>query len=300
MAFDTLKFLRDYSIQHTTNHHHCTEGRVQVHCPFCSGKSNYHLGLLLRAGHGSCWRCGGHPVTEVIKQLLNCSWSEVDKIKETYSDIYSSDKAERKEIVKIPFCFPFNTRKMNRKHREYLISRKFNSASLEREWGLMGTGYWGNDDANRIIIPIHLDREVVSYQGRSILKNHPVRYRTCPIDKEIVHHKHTLYGIDKLKDKLIVVVCEGVTDVWRLGEGSVATFGTGYTKQQINLLSQFEKVVLLFDKGEAAQRRANELGETLALLVDVEIAECDADDPAKLSDDDAYLLMREIREKLPF
>jgi hypothetical protein len=43
--------------------------------------------------------------------------------------------------------------------------------------------------------------------------------------------KETLYNLDNAKDGTAIVV-EGPIDVWRIGDGAVATFGVIYTQKQ--------------------------------------------------------------------
>ena len=106
-----------------------------------------------------------------------------------------------------------------------------------------------------------------------------------------------MYGLDEVDTDTLVVV-EGITDVWRLGPGAVATFGTGYKPSQILMMSQFERIFLLFDSEQDdpnAIKRSEELANTLSSIgKEVEIIELDEGDPGDLKQEDADHLMKDL------
>ena len=173
---------------------------------------------------------------------------------------------------------------------------EFFAHKLEKEWGLLGTGPVG-PYKHRIIAPIHFRNELVSYQGRDITGKSPLRYKACSEKNEVMKHKHTLYGIDKVPGKRVVVV-EGIADVWRLGPGAVATFGIKFTGSQINLLSEFEKVFIIFDSGETedqAEEQSEILCDSLGCLgVDTEQIRLDGVDPGDMGQTEANNLMKSL------
>jgi DNA primase len=176
---------------------------------------------------------------------------------------------------------------------KYLTGRKFDAEMLERVWGLQGTGPIG-DYRNRIILPIYLDGVPVSYQGRDFTGTSKIPYKACPMEQEVIHHKHILYGVDLVPGDTAVLV-EGAADAWRLGPGALATFGTGFTLPQLNLFCRrFKRAFILFDPEEAAQQRADMAGALLAARrIPTEILCLTGEgDPGDLKQDDANHLMR--------
>jgi DNA primase len=94
-----------------------------------------------------------------------------------------------------------------------------------------------------------------------------------------------------------VVVVEGVTDVCRLGPGAVCTFGIKYKKEQVNLLSTFKNVFVMFDSNEQeAQNKAEDLAHDLNSCVDhVELITLEeAADPGDLDQKTADKIMKEL------
>jgi len=177
-------------------------------------------------------------------------------------------------------------------HKRYLRGRDFDPNRLETLWGLKGCGNTGPYKF-RIIAPVMFQGELVSYQGRDITGRAELRYKACKLTEERVHHKDIVYGYDLVPGKRVVVV-EGITDVWRLGPGAVATFGSQWTESQLLLLKDFEKVFVLFDpKDEKAVESGKELAQNLALFTKAEsIVIEEWDDPGSASDEDAMEIMQ--------
>ncbi len=148
----------------------------------------------------------------------------------------------------------------------------------------------------RIIVPIHYDGRMVSYQGRDVTGLQQERYKACARAQEAVPHKELLYGMDYLTQNRIIV-CEGILDVWRMGPGAVCTFGVGYTQRQFLLLCEFPRVVLLYDMDTHGRQAAKVLGYNLETMgSEVWIPEYDASDPDSLTPRDASLLKEDIEK----
>ena len=123
-----------------------------------------------------------------------------------------------------------------------------------------------------------------------------MRYKACSEDDEVIHHKHILYGIDYISDGKGIIV-EGITDVWRLGYGAVATFGTSYTQEQVLLIREkFNAVYILYDAD--SEGRAVELGWKIDKFgsdaVVVETIELQKGDIGEMPQDEAENLKREL------
>jgi DNA primase len=177
--------------------------------------------------------------------------------------------------------------------KDYLKSRGFVPEAIIQEYGLVITGPTG-DYKFRIIIPIYQHGKLVSYQGRDYTGLSPIRYKACARENEIVHHKHLLYDADRVRGDHVIVV-EGIFDAWRLKKNTVCTFGTGFTQQQVNLLSKWGKISILYDGEPEAQKHAEKLGEQLSGLgSEVELILLKEGDPADLSQNEADSLSKEI------
>jgi DNA primase (bacterial type) len=301
--FAILQFLRDRRIDHTTSGARSRPGWVQINCPFCGGGSRgYDLGVKIDDARCACWRCRGKHISEVVRALTKCGPEELRSILSQYGGGRSRPiKLEREEESPIKAVhrkkqckLPAGTSEMMERHFNYLDARGYDPELLEEVYGLKGTGRLG-DYAHRIILPITFEGRVVSFQGRDITGRAELRYKACAMVDETVHHKHVLYGWDLAKKKSCVIV-EGAADAWRLGPGSLATFGTGFTAQQAALLAgRFSRVFLAFDPEPQAQKVAEELAWVLSNAgVETVVVELDGTDPGDMAQKEADALMKEM------
>lgn len=295
---DFIKLCREQGIPFATEgFKHCRAGWVQIHCPYCGNRDKWFMGYSLESGGLSCWNCGKHGLTDTLRLILRCDRDEAKALVRKYQigkgkcsvvQVRVSSKAGASKLRMPAGCGPMGTR-----HMKYLTGRKFDAEMLERVWGLQGTGPIG-DYRNRIILPIYLDGVPVSYQGRDFTGTSKIPYKACPMEQEVIHHKHILYGVDLVPGDTAVLV-EGAADAWRLGPGALATFGTGFTLPQLNLFCRrFKRAFILFDPEEAAQQRADMAGALLAARrIPTEILCLTGEgDPGDLKQDDANHLMR--------
>ncbi|KKK66051.1 hypothetical protein LCGC14_2967990, partial [marine sediment metagenome] len=151
---------------------------------------------------------------------------------------------------------------------EWLWSRGF-PTSICQEYEL-GYVEWGEYQL-RLIVPIYLDGEVVSFQSVDLTGQADVKYKGCPNDRSHIPLKHTLYGIDDVGDQVIIV--EGITDKWRMGKNAVALFGKKWTPEQIDLLIRKakDKTIKICLDGDAEQEAYNLYAKIQGVCRDVMI-----------------------------
>ena len=290
--FNPIKFLDDFNIPYWTEGKNCAPNFVNIQCPMCNDDSN-HGGFHQTKGFYNCWECGHHWMEQVIIELTGLKFLDAKRLIEEYSSSLLRDPEEKEIIRPKSVVCPGNEASFGT-HRYYLERRDFNTAKLAKEFGLKFTDWSYSGYEWRIMAPIYFDRQLVSYQGRAIKEQTP-KYKACKMSEEVIRHKHVLYNIDNVPGDTVVLV-EGITDVWRLGRGAVATFGTGFTKEQLNLISdRFKKVFICFDAEWEAEKRGIDIGIYLSSVgLDVETIYLDQDDPASLSQEYANKLMGEL------
>jgi len=268
---------------------------VQIQCPLC-GDQGKHGGFHVESEAYTCFRCGKHRSTTVLSLLLNLPPEEVWKAVREYKTDFVTGQASQEKVKTglSKFELPVGTKNCDYQHREYLHKRKFDPKEIISKYRLKGTGYIG-DYSHRIVIPIYYKDRMVSYQTRDITGLSELRYKACPTYQEIVHHKDILYNLDNCKlDKVLVV--EGVFDVFRLGDNTCATFGTGFRESQVLLLgSRFKTIFILFDNEEAAQDKAEQLAYELSSLgKDTELLSLPYKDPGEIPADK----VKEIKDEI--
>jgi len=298
--FNATSFCNDYNIPYAQNGKHYREGWVNCACPMCSGSgsSGYHLGFNTKDGYVTCYRCGSHTLYSIISALINKK--EAYGILKKYSTATEPIKRE-KYTIETPseLIFPSGTNSLTQKAKKYLLNRNFNPEKLIMQWNLLSTPHYGFYK-NRICAPIYQNNKLVSFQCRDITGKHDQKYLACFQNEEIIQHQHCVYGLDQTNHDTCIIV-EGITDVWRLGTGAVATFGIAFTRQQARLIaSTFKKVFIMFDSEQRAQMQAEELGFLISngfrhsVKVIILPFLIENSDPGDLKQDDADAIMKEI------
>lgn len=295
--FDATSFLDDHGIPWTEKDSG-RDGWLNTNCPFClEGDTKFKLGIHPE-GRTNCWRCGPHSVEDLVIQLLSVGFRRAKEILAPYQRASFLVRRDPDRPVVERLDLPGEP--LRRRHQDYLEDRGFDPFWAEDEYGVLGTGkdFRWNDlyFGNRIILPIK-DRtgRVISFQGRDITWESDIRYKGCPIDLSVVHYKQTFYGMEHTRSDLIVVV-EGIFDQWRLGRGSVASFGTSLTEAQVTALAEWPVVIFAFDSEEEAQAKAKKYATQVASfgrmveVVDLELT--NDEDMADLTDRQAADIRR--------
>ena len=172
-------------------------------------------------------------------------------------------------------------------HIKYLKERGFDPEYLVKKYKLQGTTWLDFGWEYRIIIPIIVNGVVVAFQGRTVIDD-KIRYKTSKNEESIIPAKNILYNMDNCKGRYAVIV-EGAFDAMRIGDGVVATLGTGMTQAQKELIyEKYDEVTFLFDPVYEAQKRAEEHGNDLAALgVTVNICNMEWEhDPGSLTEEE--------------
>lgn len=297
-TFDAIAYLDDRNISYHTKGKNVTQGWVNVQCCWCSDPS-YHLGIS-PDNFLNCWRCGTHgPITNYIKEVENIPHAKVVDIVEEFQTYmprsFEEEIQDKIETGKKAILLP-EMKELQTLHRNYLKKRRFDPDFLIEKYQLKGC-YLTGEYKYRIIVPAIMAGKIVNFTGMDVTGQAKTKYKNCKNDASLIPMKHVLYNIDTVRDTALIV--EGVTDVWRMGDGAVAVMGMEYTQEQIRLLytKGVKKVVVMFDKGILEKKKANRLADALSVLLPiVEVIELVSGDPADLSDEEAEKLREEIFE----
>jgi hypothetical protein len=285
VQFNAEQFCIDFNIDYRTEGKNVQAGWVNICCPACNDQG-FHGGINPEKDYFNCWRCGWIPINEVLSAKTGLSKKQISLYKKKYihgAFILSKnkDKVEFASKVELPGSA------LNKFHKKYLEKRGFDADFLEDKYKLLGTGisgYW----KYRIIIPIYYRHQLISFQGRDYTNQQELRYVGLQKEKSVMDYKDILYGIDFCTSDTIAVV-EGVTDVWRMGDGFAATFGTSMTENQIRVLSKYKNIYFLFDPELEAQEKAKKAATKLASIGrNVEIIDLEIDcDPGDLTQEES-------------
>lgn len=303
--FDIKAYLNEKNIPFKTSGKNIGRGWIGTSCPFCGDNRN-HLGI--RDFAFSCWRCGSKG--SLFKFVLELEDKDVQRAKrviqkhslnkyETYT-LDNEAAQEERERLSSPFHSPsllslFNSFKTTpeKTHERYLESRRFDTQELVRRYNIRFSHVLGAYK-HRIIIPVYENAQLVSFVARDVTNKAELRYKNPPNEISAKSSKSVLYNLDNATSESVIVV-EGPTDVWRMGNNCVSTLGTQYTPSQVVLLSRFRHIYILFDS--AATSEAEKLADDLSCFSLVHIVSLDMNikDPAKLTQEEARNLKRELR-----
>ncbi|MBL8794815.1 MAG: hypothetical protein JNM56_12980 [Planctomycetia bacterium] len=271
----------------------------RVNCPFCTdtrkrlwinhrwgqrdpdtGSLNLHLAICYNAG------CLGVPGrVQELYRLVSSPFAH-----ERYATaVKQAHQPTPLVAVRWPgYCTPVHQMPPDYPAPSYLRERGFDVHALGDK---LGVHYCYSASAeyglaqSRLIVPVYLHGALRGWQARCVGESPPQltpKYFTMPRMKKSA----LLYNYDSARRYPYVLICEGVTDVWRAGPASVALFGKSMSALQKALIaaawSQGTAVVLL--DGDAAGE-AQQIYDALAGVVRrrVLVKLPDGTDPADLS-----------------
>lgn len=293
---DICELLDHYDIKYKTSGKNIGQNWLGVEtCPFC-GNGGYHLGINLSHNNYSCWVCGekgGLP--KFLKNLLTLTQFEIKEVLNKFGGNFQEiEEKEQSDSI----TFPTRLSKLSNLAENYLTNRGFNSKYLIKKYDLEQSGSLSKlkigakkyDFRNRIIVPIRMNNKIVSWSGRNFsTASSDARWKHAPNEASTRPIAEILYNVDNCKkDKVILV--EGITDVWKMGDDSCGMMGIKFSERQIYEIIQrkFKKIVILFDSG--AEDAAKKLAHTLMPFTRVQVSTLYVGDPGDLSEMDAVKL----------
>jgi DNA primase len=293
--YDIISFLIDNDIDYYEQGKNISSEFIGIDCPFC-GDTSGHGGIHREKQFYSCWKCGGNRLSNVFTEILNINYYEYKKLINKYIlEDYIPEIEERpyennNNIITLPGG------KLDKKHRDYLVSRNFDPDYLEYKYRLKGTLYLDGKWNHRIIIPIYYNNRLVSFTSRAIYDNMEPRYLTLAKRDEVICHKNILYNLKNCKKDSIILITEGLLDVMRIGDNTTCTFGTSVTSSQLQILSKYSRIFILFDPELQAQKKALKLANNLSILgtevINLNIPEIE--DPGSMSEEQVKYLKEEL------
>lgn len=336
--FNFIQFCEEHRIPYIT---HGVNKKVaddcNISCPFCNQSADpdpsMHCGVNSVQGVFSCWRNPrkhkGRTLHRLIMALLRCSYfdacellgQEIIWLKEGSFEQLSDDPHaffEKSNEAITSFEFPDEFRTFQFKHHaekpfvEYLAGRGFPMGSIPRltaqyglKWAIAGRY------KHRVIIPIGLNQQWVSWTGRSIHSSTPTRYLTLSESEGAkVNIKKMIFNWDTLINEpaTFVVVCEGPFDAiavdfygQRYGVRSTCLFSQMATMEQLayiaSLTDLYQAVIILLD--DTATMLAESLKDQLpGLPVWVKTLPDGFHDPGELSHAQVWKLQQQWLNEL--
>jgi len=181
-------------------------------------------------------------------------------------------------------------------HEKYLV--KYAPAGLIYSSGEKERKFY----EDRVLIPIIQRRILVSWQARTVMdfKGNKHKY----IFPDNCTKNQFLYNMDKALQHTDICICEGVTDVWRIGDDAISIFGKTISKEQIRIMKNLwgykgSCVVALDEDDPDAIHKANRIATLLRLQKvfpkGVAVLELQDRDPADFEKDEIRGLIENAR-----
>jgi len=274
------EILKQHNIDFVETGKNVAKGNLGLNCPFCGSEdSSYHLNIN-NNGRYFCWRDGSHKGTihYLLGHILNIS---IDEAKRLLGNQHTSPSVEENIIKyggKTSIQLPENFRVVEnniitKAFYNYLKNRGFDRIpELVERYNIKCciSGKW----ADRVIFPIYMNYELMSWIGRDIREKAYLRYRDLEIDESVKHPKYCLFDYDNLLGGERLYVLEGVFDAlkmnWYTSEhiSSTCLFTLNVTDEQIKLLLRvsdlYEEIIILLDEG--AERQSMKLSASLSFI----------------------------------
>jgi hypothetical protein len=259
----------------------------RVCCPFCSDRT-FRLWVNHRWGVGPVqnindddfwwsaicfnddWGCMNDPAN--FSELRNRVYQDIGRDRRRETRILRGEFVDMTLRTKTDpgVCIPIHEYPTHMAQPQYMMNRGYDLHRLGDHYGIsvcVDVTEAAVVDPRlamameRIIVPIFMNGEQVGWQGRYPEdldfkdKRNPPKYFFCPgTNRRVI-----LYNFDRAKEYPFVVVTEGVTDVWTIGDCAIATFGKKITPQQCNLLHQNWKTVILALDADAIEESVGHL-----------------------------------------
>lgn len=270
---DIISICQDYNIPYGHSGI-VSKGRVGLPCP-SKGMSDTEFHAAWNPANGSIysWVLGAIPVKEYLQWAIpDVSYTKL--LKEYSTDF---DYVERIHIRENATSLEYNFPELGKVARRYLEKRGFNVEELITKYKFRDGGFTG-DFAYRVIIPIiDTNGRICSYQGRAYA-GQDLRYKTLAIEKSLVDPKKMLFNLNNCNNDSVAVT-EGPMDTIKWGDNCCATLGTSVTEAQVQLLTEYKKVFIIFDSEPEAQKRAKKLADRVSALGVKEVSIIDLEDP---------------------
>ena len=282
-------------------------GWIGIQCIYCSDQHN-HLGISLDYKNYSCWLCGAKGgIVDLIQDLEGIDWHGASNRIDEFQELYPSGPSEKEHLEDLGADQDILPEgygdELTQGQVEYLRGRGFSPWELMTTWGIKTAPIFGRW-AYRIIIPVTLGGKPLSFIGLDHTGGQKVKYKAASTEESIRPTSQLLYGWDQIPrgpsgiaQPKSVLITEGVTDVWRMGPGTVATLGMGVSTTQIKglMVLNAERYYIMFDGEPMAVANAHKLGQSLRLAgKNVEVIELDSGDPAELPETEVASIRQEI------
>jgi hypothetical protein len=248
---------------------------VNIRCPTCAPKDAVKMkrGVNLRTLSTNCFIC---------RQPL--SWIDIfgsTPITPSVSGALVEDK-EHPQSREWPCKYVVPVSSLEPEHPAVKFLAKDHIHNLQELWLNHRVGYISQDEAidirfekfdgkktsintaDSLVFPVYFNKELVGWQLRFI-PGTPHGDRMGKLKYLHVFKKgNYLYNYDNARQFKSVVLVEGVKKAWKFPNG-VATLGKGISDKQIQLLQNWDDIIIMYDGDQKTQSQSEVLRSRIVL-----------------------------------
>jgi DNA primase len=291
------ELLKEYDIPYWERGKNVARGHINIQCPYHKDNSN-HFGIRLSDSRSSCYVCGSHSLIKTLEILTKLPYSQIKEIISKFQTNIPEEKIHKPIPGALDKYFRFFNKDILGPYYDYLEKRGFDPYHLQNHYGIMSCGNMTKFKF-RIIIPIVMNNQIVSFSARDITGQAINKYDSPPDSENLIPRDRILYNLNHLEGDSVLIV-EGPTDVWKIGDGTIATLSTKFTYAQLLLLLKkgIKNLFVLYDPEDPAQIQAQKLASLMDVATSFDHVErlelCGYSDPGSLSVEDAKQIRKEV------
>jgi len=277
-SLDLETYLSSSGIDYRTEGKNVGRKCVGICCPFCQDET-YHLGVFRDHKNWKCFRCHKNgSFSDLLRVLFPDDWySRLNELgTPTFHEGTAKDQIqalirgagrdieEEEHSVVLPVAISVNEI-VRRRHSlldAFLTKRQISvdtCRSYAASVALLGRYM------NRLVIPVWKGNKLVGFQARDMTGKAEIKYDSPPESQ----HKQVLYPEPSLSYSSRIILVEGPLDAWRMGPGSVCSFGTSLTEAQKRMLYASCPSEVIFAWDEHAYWKAREAARELLSFVPI-------------------------------
>ena len=245
--------------------------QMQFHCPFHTDRTP-SMSINLSQGIYHCFSCSkGGSIESLYRDITGNNLTKVLGIPKDSFSTYAfantyrvalDDSLSLKNVYINIDWSNFEDSYSNALSKQYLIDRGISKeVATSMNFKYTEKAYINNTlFLRRLVIPVYENNRLIAVEGRKILPEDP--------GPKVLYCKNgtvnSLFDIDKLDKSKALYVVEGLMDLAVLRQhpffqNSTSIFGANLTKRQLDLLSKFNRIIVIPDNDAAGDKTLDQL-----------------------------------------
>lgn len=223
---------------------------VAISCPFCGNDPDTHCNINTEREYYFCWRDSDHhgKLRYLLREL------QINVAFESPTPDEWFPQAEPTETVKqLKWSTAFKPLISGTRYWDYIAGRGFTAGEVTFIRDRFNVHYANLGEwAGRIIFPVMVREQIVSWVGRDIHKDSKLPYRESSIGDSILPPRDCLFNFDyaAAQPNMVVIITEGIFDCIRVDLAApYGMVGTALLTKRLKSSGQLMLLSRLAEKG---------------------------------------------------